>query len=370
MSTLDEDDVDAIARRVVELLLPALSDQLPSTPPPARPPALTATATATATALIDWLHRDHPDTAADIPGDTRQWAHTLADAAGVTDPVDALEWAWSAACPTSYWRTSHRPIDAPAPRSSGRNTNRADRGYRYGPWQQLLAEYRLSRSSNAGVLADVDDLVQALVSEVSAAGNRHAKATVTSRKNALAILTSTQDTPATVMQVVRWCLASKPHWKANLKGVPSPDTYRSMRGDWTGAGHGFDLHSIADPELREQVSDLAKGWAWYLSRALDRPVSPTSRSLRRIYDLLAGADGEPAGGCADLQAAVSWMCDATAGRARYYTDGQDFPRPDRARKAVLDMRTAPTGGGGVAGTNAAAGDLAGDHADDELKGML
>ncbi|MFL0579564.1 hypothetical protein [Dietzia sp. 179-F 9C3 NHS] len=363
MGSLDEDDINAIAHRVVELLRPLLADTTGqgSEPEPH--------GTTSSRALADWLRDTHPGVEAALNTSLEEWSTALVEAAAGTDAVAALEWAWSPNCPTPYWRECHRPVAQPA-RRGGDHTRRADGGYRYGPWLQLLAEYRLSSGPKAAHLDEVDAVVAALVDAVNAAGHQRCAATVTSRKNALSILGDGDDTAETIVQIVRWCLAAKPHWRANLKGVPRPSTFRSMRGDWMAAGHGFSLENITDDALREQVRELAEGWSWYLSRALDRHVEVTARTPSRLHSALTGADGEPALTCEDIKATVLWMCDPEAGRLRYYTDGLDFPRPDKARKALLDMRSGPRAGGGVAGTNAAAADQAGDYADDDLRGTL
>lgn len=360
MSTLDDEDVDAIARRVVELLRPALT---PTGASPGRhePPEHDGSS------LAKWLRTEHPDAADALTEPIETWADTLTAAANETDPIAALDWAWSQTCPTAHWRSQHRPIAAPARRNS---TRRTDGGFRYGPWLQLLAEYRLAASDSAAALHDVDALVDTLINDVARLGTKPAAATVSSRKNALAILTSTPDAPATVRDIVTWCLTTKTHWRSNLTGVPKLPTYRSMRGDWTAAGNGFSVDTVTDPTLRQQIVDLGTGWSWYLAQILGHQIDPSSRTHQRVHDLLTGTDGHPPVECPDLQATVRWLCDPTAGRLRYYSDGMDFPRPDRARKALLDMRSGPRDAGGVAETNTAAADSAGNHADDDLKGML
>ena len=364
MSTLDEDDVDAIARRVVELLAPMLgADPRPQPTDEPRPGGDT-------NKLLAWIDRNHPDITARLAPTPEAWSEAIADATTGADPVEVLEWAWSPNCPTRYWREQHRPMPAPTPRQSRRQSDTPTRRFRYGPWQQLLAEHRLHLAGRDDDLAAVDELIAAIAGAVTAAGTRSAVTTVSSRKNALTILGDAGVDPRTVLEIVQWCLAEKPHWRSNLTGVPKPSTFQAMRGDWTAAGQGFRLTSITDEHRREHVAELAKGWSWYMSNALGHDVATTPRTLQRLHDLLAGDDTFQGTDHADVQAVIRWICDRQSGRTRYYTDSTDFPRPDRARKAILDMRSGPALGDGVTTTNAAAGDLAGDNADDELRGAL
>lgn len=364
MSTLDDDDVDAIARRVVELLAPMLAGDATHQAAEAPMPD------GTSQRLADWLQRLHPDLSNRLDQPPMDWSAALVDAAATTDPVEALTWAWSPDCPTSYWREHHRPVQAPTPRESRRHTDGATRRYRHGPWLQLLAEYRLHMAGRDDDLSAVDPLIAGIAATINRAGTRRATTSLSSRKNALTILAEGEPSPQEVLEIVRWCLAEKPHWRSNLTGVPKPTTFRSMRGDWTSAGQGFRLDSIDDTELREQVVDLAKGWSWYLSQTLRQDIEITPRSLQRIHALLVGDDTQPAVPKTDVQNTIRWICDAQSGRSRYYTDSLDFPRPDRARKAFLDMRSGPPDRSGVTATNSAAGDLDGNHADDDLKGAL
>lgn len=365
MSTLDADDVEAIAHRVVELLAPMLTGNAP------RPTLDDPAPGAASLHLADWLQEHHPDIVSRLEPSLADWSAALVDAATGTDPIDVLAWAWSEQCPTSYWRDHHRPVRPPTPRESRRNTDGANRRYRHGPWLQMLAEHRLHTAGRDDDLAAVDPLIAEVASAINATGTRAAAAaTLSVRKNALTIMAETGNDSQTVLEIVRWCLAEKPHWKSNLTGVPKPTTFRAMRGDWTSAGQGFGLDSIDDDELRQNVSDLAKGWTWYLSQTLSQDIEITPRTLHRIHALLLGDDTQPVMSRTDIQDTIRWICDPQSGRSRYYTDSFDFPRPDRARKALLDMRSGPPASSGISATNSAAGDLDGDHADDELKGML
>jgi len=364
VSTLDDEDVEAIARRVVELIAPMLADA------PSRSAADGPSPGADSQQLADWVQTRHPAIAKRLESSPAEWSATLVDAAAGTDPVDVLTWAWSENCPTSYWRERHRPVPAPTPRESRRSDPGSPRRYRHGPWLQMLAEHRLHLAGRDEDLAAVDPLIAEVARAINAAGTRNAAISLSSRKNALTIMAEPGNDPQTVLEIVRWCLSEKPHWRSNLTGVPKPTTFRAMRGDWTSAGQGFRLDSIDDIELRQHVSDLAKGWVWYLSQTVGHDTEITSRTLHRIHALLLGDDTQPAVTKTDVQETIRWICDPQSGRSRYYTDSFDFPRPDRARKALLDMRSGPPASSGVTATNSAAGDLVGDHADDELKGML
>lgn len=367
MSTLDDDDVEAIARRVVELIAPLLagtSSHLAPAPAPAPAPDEASRR------LADWIHRQHPDIVETLEPSPLEWSAALVDAAAGTDPVDVLTWAWSESCPTSYWHERHRPVPAPTPRESRRSDPSINRRYRHGPWLQMLAEHRLHRAGRDEDLAAVDPLIADIARAINTTGTRNAAISLSSRKNAITIMAEPGNEPQTVLEIVRWCLVEKPHWRSNLTGVPKPTTFRAMRGDWTSAGQGFRLDSIGDNELRQHVADLAKGWVWYLSQTLGQDVDITSRTLHRIHALLLGDDTQTAVSKTDVQDTIRWICDPQSGRSRYYTDSFDFPRPDRARKALLDMRSGPPASSGVTATNSAAGDLVGDHADDELKGAL
>lgn len=364
MSTLDDDDVEAIARRVVELIAPMLADVTP------RPAADSPSPDAAGQHLTDWIHSHHPALVSGLEPSPAAWSAALADAAAGTDPVDVLTWAWSESCPTGYWRERHRPVLAPTPRESRRPDASANRRYRHGPWLQMLAEHRLHLAGRDEDLAAVDALIADVARAIDTTGTRNAAISLSSRKNALTIMAEPGNDPQTVVEIVRWCLAEKPHWRSNLTGVPKPTTFRAMRGDWTSAGQGFRLDSIGDSTLRQNVADLAKGWVWYLSQTLGQDIDITSRTLHRIHGFLLGDNTQPAVAKTDVQDTIRWICDPQSGRSRYYTDSFDFPRPDRARKALLDMRSGPPTSSGVTATNSAAGDLVGDHADDELRGML
>lgn len=364
MSTLDDDDVEAIARRVAELIAPMLAGVTP------RPAADSPTPGAAGQRLNDWIHSHHPAIVSGLEPSAAAWSAALVDAAGETDPVDVLTWAWSENCPTSYWCEHHRPVLAPTPRETRRTDASTNRRYRHGPWLQMLAEHRLHLAGRDDDLAAVDGLIADVARAINTTGTRSAAISLSSRKNALTIMADPGNDPQTVVEIVRWCLAEKPHWRSNLTGVPKPATFRAMRGDWTSAGQGFRLDSIEDGTLRQHVSDLAKGWVYYLSRTLGQDITISSRTLHRIHGLLLGDSTQPAVPTTDVQDTIRWICDPQSGRSRYYTDSFDFPRPDRARKALLDMRSGPPASSGVTATNSAAGDLVGDHADDELKGML
>lgn len=366
---LDDETIDAIARRVVELLGPQLAAAV-GKPTPAPAPDNTdqapAALTDAAVDLAEWVtdHRAEWSQSLDVP--IAEWAQALADVADPAQAVDIIAWAFDDRCPTSYWQLTYSDAAVPA-------TSRTSRGKpRYGPWLQLIAEHRLSTGPDANNLIHVDAVVEHVTKQVNSIGSKQAAVTPSARRNALETLALCDGDPDRVIAVVDWCLENRPHWRSTLTGVPRLETFRKMRGDWIAAGQDFSLEALPD-EWATQIRNLAEGWCYHLSAALEQQVAISPTTLQRIHALLAGGDRGPAMDCETVKTVALWICAPDEGRTRFYVDGLDFPRPDRMRKALLDMRSGgsrPSRSSTVADTNFAAADQAADTADDELRGML
>lgn len=364
---LDDEDIERIAQRVAELLRPHIAELASTTPPKAGETEVApAVDDADVDALRDWVNTHCPTWRQAINGDFDDWCAAIADAAGQTDPVAALQWALDPDCPTSFWRDtySERPIPAPSTTTRGKR--------RYGPLTQLLAEYRISLNEPERSLGDVDVLVEACNARVRELGVHPEKSCAPrARKNALEVLAEAHGDPEYVLAIISWCTTRRSHWRANLQGAPTVKTFRSMRSDWRMDGQEFDLAAL-DTEVAEVVSAIANGWAYFLATAIGAAEKPqlSPQSMQRIHAALTGTDGGMPVAEDDLKQAIKWICAANEGRTRFYADGVEFPRPDRLRKALVDMRTSASGRATVSDTNYAAGDGGTDSADDDLKGAL
>lgn len=368
---LDNDTIDAIARRVVELLEPRLAAAgITTTPDPDSaahdPGRESAVLTDAAVDLAEWVTDHRPEWLQSLDVPLADWAQTMVGVSDHATAVDVVSWAFADQCPTTYWQRTYAEIAVPA-------TSRTSRGKpRYGPWLQLISEHKLSTGPDAHNLGHVDAVVEHITDQVNTIGSKQAAITPSARRNALQALYICDGDPDRVLAIIDWCLAHKPHWRSTLTGAPRAETFRKMRGDWIAAGQEFSLGALPD-EAATQIRNLADGWCYHLSSALEQQVTASPATLQRIHTLLTGGDRGPAMSCETVKAVALWICAPDEGRTRFYVDGLDFPRPDRMRKALLDMRSGgsrPSRSSTVADTNLAAADRAVDTADDDLKGML
>lgn len=366
---LDNETIDAIARRVVELLEPRLAAAGGATVPDHAPSDASqepATLTDAAVDLAEWVTDHKPEWAQSLDVPLADWAQAMAGIADHAPAVDIISWAFADQCPTSYWQRTYTEVAVPT-------TVRTSRGKpRYGPWLQLIAEHKLAASPDAHNLDHVDAVVEHITDRVNTIGSKQAAITPSSRRNALDALAICDGHPERLLSIVDWCLGNRPHWRSTLTGPPRADTFRKMRGDWIAAGQDFSLEELP-AEAATQIRNLADGWCYHLSAALGQRVAASPTTLQRIHTLLTGGDRGPDMDCETVKAVALWICAPDEGRTRFYVDGLDFPRPDRMRKAMLDMRSGGSRTGRsstVADTNLAAADRAVDTADDDLKGML
>lgn len=374
---LDSETIDAIAHRVVELLEPRLTQLAALTPSTGTESPVTPTPgavdeprasvlTDTAVDLAEWVNEHHRGWIESLDTPLAEWANMMAAAADATTPAQAIEWAFGENCPTTHWRLTYANVAPPAPARTSRGK------VRYGPWLQLLAEHRLAAGPNAGNLQHVDAVVDHINTQINTLGSKQAAVTSSARRNALDLLVDCDGDPDRVLAIADWCLRNKPHWRSTLTGVPRASTFSKMRGDWIASGQDFSLDDL-DPDLASRLRHLADGWCFHLSTAMGEPVAAGTTTMRRLHALVAG-DGQAAPMDPDVIKDVArWICEPGQGRTRFYVDGLDFPRPDRMRKALLDMRSGPTAqvrGSTVSDTNRAAADATVNTADDDLEGIL
>ncbi|WP_156666175.1 MULTISPECIES: hypothetical protein [unclassified Rhodococcus (in: high G+C Gram-positive bacteria)] len=299
--------------------------------------------------LITWVEETG---ARIIDGAPETWALAVVAASGATRPEDVFTWAFSDTCPTSYWRRNRVPIAAPAATKSG--------AAKAGLYTQMLAEFRAAQTADGALaVAGIDRLIETVAEQIRFYGLvDQVKPTLAWRRNALAILRSCDGTDPG--EVIVWAMRSRNHWRSNIQGVPAERTFRKIHGDYVAAGVGFNLRRDGG-EHAKAIEELTHGWACYLAKLLERrniPVRPVSH--RSVWELLTGGDGGQPVPEVQLQSVVRWILDPHAGRARFYTSGDDFPPPSKVRKALVDMATdgshSRAGQSRVATTNALAGD--------------
>lgn len=302
--------------------------------------------------LLEWIHGNGSKI---IHGDAETWARAVIGASGSTRPQDVFDWAFADTCETRHWRENRVPIAAPTPTKSGTAKS--------GQYTQMLAEYRTAHATDsAGAVAGIDPLVTTVSEQIRRYGViDNPSPTLAWRRNALAIQRICDAGEAA--HVITWAMGNRPHWRSNIHGMPAERTFRKMLADYRLAGVGFDC--MRDGGAHGPAIDrLARGWACYLARILNRERMPVQQSSHRtVFELLTGADGGAPVPEPELQQVVRWILDPDAGRARFYTSGDGFPAPVKIRKALLDMATdGPRGRGGVGAGVSATNSLAGDGA--------
>lgn len=357
---LDDTDIERIATRVAELLLPHLA---PTTTTGTTATANTDTLTDAAHRLKTWITTHTPHWATTLGNTTDHWCNTIAHLAGTTPAEHALAWALSPTCPTPHWATTYSTRPIPAPTTSTRGTPR------YGAATQLLAEYRLTTTDPTINLADVDHLITACTSRAHTLNAHPTTPGPRTRKNAIDILRATHADPTHALAIIDWCTTTRTHWRTNFHGVPTAKTFRAMRADWHHDGGDFTLETL-DAPTATTIDELAHGWTYFIATATGTTTPPPSpHTLHRIHTTLTGTDGGHPIAADDIKQIIKWICAPGHGRTRYYADGPHFPRPDRIRKALIDMHTT-TDHTSVTGTNTAAADHTTNTADDELRNTL
>lgn len=323
--------LDAIADRLADRLAdrfagPPAQPTSPATAPVEDQPAMITEAShTTVRELLDWVMTHHPHL---VSGDPELWAADLVAAAGDRTAQPMLRWAMSADCASTYWINRKKPLLPP----------RAGRSKRHGDCAQLIVEYRAS-AEHPDVCALIEQVIEGIRGQITRFGVHQFTQDAGRSRRAAADLLRTHDwNSAQVVDIVAWGLANKPHWRSNVKAVPTAATFTKIRGDWISAGRP-SLSSLAAVEAPD-VKVIADGWAYHYGRLHKYehvPVTETSR--RRIAECLSGGDGADALTVDQIKQFVLWLCDSTNRHTQYLVSGVDFPSIANVRRGLTAMRT-------------------------------
>lgn len=276
--------------------------------------------------------------------------------ASYVDAADALEWAWSQSCPTSFWQRMRG-----APKPAGPSSRTADRGRR-GELDQLIAEFRAATvDGRPDLVVGLDNAVDAVKKEI-AVHHPTVRVTYTWRRALLDAAAGHGESLDQVVGVIVWCVRTRSHWQRTISQPPSRSTFLKMLGDWRADGQDWSIDDVADAGVADQIRDLGGRWMRYQGQRGGGARPSYQRTGRNLQRVLEG-DGVDAVPVDDVAALMRWWFDG--GNARFHLRDADFPGPEVVSRALLAMRTTPIRGvgAGVVATNTAA---SGVHAPADL----
>lgn len=337
---LTDDDITSLADKLLDRLterpeiLDAIADRLTER---MTQPATAADNTPNARSPLDGPHETAAREVVDIVREMRPtlvqndplvWARGIVIASGRADPRQVLKWALAKTCPTPFFREIP---DAISPPKQGRRKT-------HGFYTQMVAEYAATQQV-PDASSRIDKVVETTLREIKKhTGIDSDQLQPRARKNAQDILGKAEWHTEHVISVISWGLATRPHWRNSITGVPAVPTYKKIHGDWVKAGNSVP---DAPTEIRDQAEMLAEGWRHYYSQRMDsRTVQLSTATHANLTQCLIGSDGADPINVETLKMFIKWLCDSENQQVTYLLDGRhDFPPIAKVRRGLLAMTT-------------------------------
>lgn len=323
--------LDRLADRLADRILSRTGAPAPAEVPTAeqvREDSLDTIRENTSAAAIElrgWVMTHHPQL---VSGDPDVWASAIVAAATPDCALPMIRWAMSTDCNSAYWSSRTTPLAPPRP----------GKRVRHGDCAQLISEYRAGKGV-PDVCARIEQVIDGVRTQVARYGIHDFKQDpVRARKAALDLLAGHEWNAAQIVDIVAWGMADRPHWRSNIKTVPTVQTFRKVRGDWITAGQpsGPALSAVDDTE----VSTLAEGWVYHWRRSQSFDTMPVTAATRRnITSCLTGGDGADPISSDQLKDFVRWLCTPGNRHAAFLVKGVDFPPLASVRRGLAAMKT-------------------------------